>query len=102
MLILVKHFWAKSMSGNYQLMNIRKWVFNQLDPGCFDSIGKFFHTYCLPLHTCWVYFEDKLLPPLLGFYRMASVMLDLWKDFVFYFALQNYTSFRGVSIYFLL
>ena len=102
----VKQFWAKFLSGSYQvgghtqkyqLLHVQKWVFGHLDedPGFFDG---FFYTYCLPLHSSWEYFEDKLLPPLLGFYRMGSVMLDLWKDFVFYFALQSYTSFQLVSV----
>ena len=105
----VKQFWAKSMSGcyqvgghtpKYQLLHVQKWVLDHLDedPGCFDGNGSLFYTYCLPLHSTWEYFEDKLLPPLLGFYRMGSVMLDLWKDLVFFFALQYTASFQKVSI----
>ena len=102
----VKQFWAKSMSGSYQvghtkkyqLLYLQKWVLGHLNPGYFDGIGNFLSTNCMPLHSSWVYFEDKLLPLLMDFYRMVSVMLDLWKDLVFFFALQSYASFQFVSI----
>ena len=101
----VKQFWAKSMSGSYQvgghtqkyqLLHVQKWVLDHLDDN--PGIGSVFHTYFLPFYISWEYFEDNLLPPLMGFYRMVSVMLDLWKDIVFFLALQSYTSFQIVSI----
>ena len=101
----VKHFWAKSMSGSYQvgghtqkyqLLHVQEWVLGHLDDN--PGIGSVFYTYFLPFYISWGYFEDNLLPPLMGFYRMVSVMLDLWKDIVFFLALQSYTSFQIVSI----
>ena len=41
--------------------------------------------------------RKKMLPALLEFYKLVSVMIDSWKDLVIFFALQFFSNLKLVS-----
>ena len=95
---LVRWYWSKTIPNN----ELRSWVFSHISQGTSYKIGRWFYTNALPLHATWMYFEKNLLPTIMEFSRLASIMIDLWKDLAFFFVLQFFSNLKVVSGYILI